>query len=125
MHQDMWVRHFSPPYLSGLGLACPDVVPQHVHALVACVDNLLGLYEPALACGKHKRRVSKVGHVAVPVEVGDEFLNQHSHELGGEAGLREELGVVHRRSSGGARLLPWELNPRPQDLELEEAMLHS
>ena len=105
------------PTLSGLGLACPDLVPQHVHTLVARADKLLGLHEPALARGEPERHVNKVGCASMAVEVGDEFLGRHSFELGGE------VGVVHRRSSGGARQLPWELDPRPRDLELEEAML--
>jgi hypothetical protein len=41
--------------------------------------------------------------VAVAIEVGDEFLGRHSLELGVEAGLGGEVGVVYRRSSGGAR----------------------
>ena len=87
--------------------------------LVARVDKVLGLREPALARGEPKRRVNKVGRASMAVEVGDEFLGRHSFELGGE------VGVVHRRSSGEARQLPWELDPRPRDLELEEAMLRS
>jgi hypothetical protein len=57
--------------------------------------------------------------------VGDEFRGRHSLELGVEARLGGKVGVVHRRSSGEARQLPWELDPRPRDLELEDAMLHS
>ena len=101
--RDMWVKHFSPLYLSGLGLAHPDLVPHHVHALVSRGDKP-GLREPALAHGEHERRVSEVGHAAVAVEVGDEFLGRYSHELGVEAGLGGEVGIVRRRSSMGSTL---------------------
>jgi hypothetical protein len=57
--------------------------------------------------------------------VGTEFLGRHSLELGVEAGLRGEVGILHRRSSDGAQQLPWELDSHPHDLELEEAMLRS
>ena len=106
-------------------LTCPDLVPQHVHALVACADTLLNLRKPVLTRGEHERCVSEVGRAAVAVEVGDEFLGRHSLELRVEAWLGGEVGVIHRRSSGGARQLPWELDPWPRDLELEEAMLRS
>jgi hypothetical protein len=39
----------------------------------------------------------------VAFEVGDEFLGWHNHELRVEVGLRGEVGIVRRRSSGGAR----------------------
>ena len=102
----VYVGQTLQPTLSGLGLARPDLVPQHVHALVACADKLLGIREPSLARGKPERRVNEVGCAAVAVEVGDEFLGRHSLELGVEAGLKGEVGVVHRRSSGEARQLP-------------------
>ena len=96
--RDMWVRHLSPLYLSGLGLARPDLVPQHVLALVSRGYNP-ALREPALAHGEHERRVSEVGRAAVAVEVGDEFLGKYSHELRVEARLGGEVGVVRQRSS--------------------------
>jgi hypothetical protein len=115
----MCVRHFCPLYLSGLGLTCPDLVLQHVHALVTHADKILGLHESALAHGEHERRVSKVGRAAmgVAVEVVDEFLDQHRHELRVKAGLRGEVGVVRQRSSDRARQVPWEQDPLPRDLE--------
>ena len=94
----MWVRHFSPLYLSGLGLARPDLVPQHVHALVARADKLIGLRELALAHGEPEHRVNEVGRAAVTVEVGNEFLSRHSLELGVEAGLETRWAL----STGGA-----------------------
>ena len=101
--RDMWVRHLSPLYLSGLGLARPDLVPQHVLALVSRGDKPT-LREPALAHGEHERRVSEVSRAAVAVEVGDKFLGKYSHELRVEARLGGEVGVVCQRSSMGSTL---------------------
>ena len=81
----MWVRHLSPLYLSGLGLARLDHILKHVHALVACVDKVLGLHKPTLTRSDHERHVSEVSRAT---QVGDEFLCRHSHELEVEVGSR-------------------------------------
>jgi hypothetical protein len=62
---DMWARHFSPLYLSGLGLACPNLVLQHVHALVTHTNKILSLCDPVLTRGEHECYISEVDRVAV------------------------------------------------------------
>jgi hypothetical protein len=70
----MCVRHFSLLYLSGLGLTHPNVIPKHIHALITCADELLGLHEPTLTRSEHESHDSKVGLSTVAFEVGNEFL---------------------------------------------------
>ena len=58
-----------------LSLTRPDLVLLHVHMLVTYMDKLLDLRESMLMRGEHKCRVSEVGRVMVPVDVGNEFLS--------------------------------------------------
>ena len=67
--------------------------------LVSCVEKLLGLYEPMLMHDVLECHVNEVSRATVAIEVGDEFLGQHSHELGVEARLEGEVGIVCQRSS--------------------------
>jgi hypothetical protein len=83
------------PTLSGLGLACPDLVLQHVHALVT--TRTRSSVFASLRSDAANTSASEVGRAAVMVEVVDEFLGRYSHELGVEARLR-----VRWASSGRA-----------------------
>jgi hypothetical protein len=82
-HTDLDLQHLLHLGVSmDLSLVCLDLISQHVHALVACLDKLLSFREPVLMHGEHDCHISEVGRATVVVEVGDKFLSWDSHKLG-------------------------------------------